>query len=171
VSRVFVYSDPHFGHKNIIVYENRPFRDIQDMDESLIQRWNNKVKKEDRVFVLGDVSFYSKEKTAEIISRLNGRKSLILGNHDRGRSVKWWSEVGFDAVYEFPICYRGFFWMSHEPMHLNADMPYVNIHGHIHGQLYQSEQYVNVSVEVIGYEPILFDDIIARFSKEGEQGE
>lgn len=168
MGKTFVYSDPHFGHANIIKYESRPFQNVHDMDYQLIKRWNQEVSKDDTVFVLGDVSFYNKEETAHIINQLNGRKFLILGNHDRGRSVKWWKEVGFDEVSKYPIIYGGFFIMSHEPVYLNEHMLYVNIHGHTHSQSYESKQYVNVSVEKIDYRPVLLDSIISRYKNEND---
>ena len=98
MSKTFFIADLHFGHKNIIEYEHRPFKDIETMDEKIVQNWNNIVSKEDRVFVLGDVSFYDKEKTINIVSGLNGHKNLILGNHDRGRNIDYWYQCGFDFI-------------------------------------------------------------------------
>lgn len=156
---IYFISDMHFGHSNIIKYENRPFKNIKEMDASIIENWNSVVKKDDKVFVLGDVSFYDKEKTAEIIYSLNGYKILILGNHDNERSLHWWKSVGFDEVIKYPIIYDGFYMLSHEPMYLNENMPYMNIHGHIHNLKYESKQFFNVSVECIDYTPISFEKI------------
>lgn len=156
---VYMISDHHFGHKNIIDFESRPFVDVGEMTESMIDKWNAVVGKEDSVFHLGDFSFLNMEKTSAIMARLNGYKTLIMGNHDRGRSKRWWLEAGFDEVSEHPIVYGGFFFLSHEPMYMNKHMPYVNIHGHIHGQKYEGNQYVNVSVEHWDYTPVLFEDI------------
>lgn len=156
---VFMISDHHFGHRSIIDYESRPFADVEEMTETMAAKWNAVVGRDDKVFHLGDFSFYNKEKTRTIVERLNGRKTLIMGNHDRGRSRSWWLDAGFDEVSEHPIVYAGFFFLSHEPMYMNKHMPYVNIHGHIHGQKYESGQYVNVSVEHWDYTPVRFDDI------------
>jgi len=156
---IYFVSDMHFGHSNIIKYENRPFKNIKEMDATIIKNWNSVVKKDDKVFVLGDVSFYDKEKTAEIIYSLNGYKILILGNHDNERSLHWWKSVGFDEVIKYPIIYDDFYILSHEPMYLNENMPYMNIHGHIHNLKYESKQFFNVSVECIDYTPISFEKI------------
>lgn len=157
--KVFMISDHHFGHKNIIDFESRPFADVDEMTGVMIDRWNSVVGKEDKVFHLGDFSFLNREKTREIASQLNGSKFLILGNHDRGRTRKWWMDVGFEEVSEYPIVYGGFYFLSHEPMYMNKTMPYVNIHGHIHGQKYEGAQYFNVSVEHWDYTPIDFEEI------------
>lgn len=93
--RVFLTSDLHFGHKNIIEYEKRPFRNIEDMNAGIIKNWNKVVSNDDMVFCLGDVSFGGAEMTKECVSQLQGKKILIMGNHDRGRSISWWMDKGF----------------------------------------------------------------------------
>ena len=80
---IYFTSDLHFGHNNIIRFDNRPFAMVEEMDGELIRRWNNKVKSDDIVYILGDISWYNSEKTCAILSRLNGQKHLIKGNHDR----------------------------------------------------------------------------------------
>jgi len=159
MSEVYLISDMHFGHPNIMKYENRPFTSVDEMDETIINNWNKTVKKDDKVFILGDVSFYNKEKTKEIISRLNGYKTLIIGNHDKSRSVTWWKDTGIDEIYQYPIIYNEFYVLSHEPIYLNENMPYANIHGHIHHLKYDSKQFFNVSVECIDYTPIDFERV------------
>lgn len=79
----YYISDTHFGHQNIIRYDNRPFHSVEEMDEALIQKWNSVVCKEDTVYIIGDFSWYKEEKTLEVLDRLNGHKILIKGNHDR----------------------------------------------------------------------------------------
>jgi len=152
--KTFIISDMHFGHKNIIKYENRPFASVGEMDDLIIQKWNNSVKNGDIVFVLGDVSFYNQEKTKEIISSLNGRKFLIMGNHDYKWKETAWRKIGFECVYRYPIIIDQFFILSHEPVYLNDNMPYRNIHGHIHSKRMDNKCYVNASVECINYYPV-----------------
>lgn len=159
MSKAFFISDHHFGHKHIIDFESRPFKDADEMNEIMIEKWNAVVGKQDKVFHLGDFSFLNKEKTKAIVSRLNGYKILILGNHDRGRSRAWWLDAGFDEVSEHPIIYKDFFFLSHEPMYMNYHMPYVNVHGHIHSQKYEGVNYFNVSVEHWDYTPLTFEQI------------
>ena len=82
--KIFFTSDLHFGHENVIRFDNRPFDTVEEMDEEMIKRWNAKVGKGDIVYVLGD--FIWKAATNEavsIIRRLNGQIILIKGNHDR----------------------------------------------------------------------------------------
>lgn len=159
MSNVFLISDMHFGHPNIMKYENRPFASVDEMDMAIINNWNKTVKKDDKVFILGDVSFYNKEKTKDIISKLCGYKTLIIGNHDKSRSISWWKDTGIEEIYQYPIIYNEFYVFSHEPIYLNENMPYANVHGHIHHLKYDSKQFFNVSVECINYTPIDFERI------------
>ena len=85
--RRFVTSDLHFFHKNIIAFHKniiadcqRPFADVEEMNEVIIKNWNEVVKKDDMVYVLGDFSFCSREMVKELVLKLNGRKILIAGN-------------------------------------------------------------------------------------------
>jgi calcineurin-like phosphoesterase family protein len=159
MNRTFIISDTHFHHANIIQYEKRPFFNVGQMNDYMIERWNNIVTKGDEVIHLGDVSFANAEQTKEIISNLNGYKRLIMGNHDRRKSKSWWKDVGFDEVSAEPIIYKGFYILSHEPVYVNQNMPYVNVHGHIHGEKYESDQYVNACVEHWDYKPFNFEVI------------
>ncbi|MBE9912986.1 phosphoesterase [Paenibacillus donghaensis] len=169
MSRVYVISDHHFGHQKIIDFESRPFGTAEEMDEFMIERWNSIVTKQDKVFHLGDFSFYNKDKTKAIVERLNGHKFLIMGNHDRGRSKAWWLDAGFDEVSEYPLVYQSFFILSHEPLYMNKHMPYVNIHGHIHSQKYEGLYYFNASVEHWDYKPISFEEIKSSLVPNEEQ--
>ena len=75
-------ADTHFGHKNIIEYCQKPFRDAEEMNETLIDRWNRTVDKNDMVFHLGDFGMGGAAEWHRILERLNGRIYLIAGNHD-----------------------------------------------------------------------------------------
>jgi len=161
VANVFFTSDHHFGHKQIIDFESRPFMEVGQMNEVMIERWNEEVGKDDKVFHLGDFSFLNKEATAAILARLHGYKILIMGNHDRGRSRSWWLDTGFAEVSEHPLIYKDFFFLSHEPMYMNKHMPYVNVHGHIHGQKYEGGNHFNICVEHWDYRPLSFEQIRA----------
>ena len=93
----YLIADTHFGHKNIISYENRPFKNVQEMDETLIRLWNEVVDYDDLVYVLGDFTLSRrKEVISNLVNRLNGRKILIMGNHDT-RKPKDYIECGFDG--------------------------------------------------------------------------
>ena len=80
--KVFFTSDLHFGHQNIIRFCNRPWKTTEEMDKALIENWNSVVGKNDIVFDLGDFAFAPNWRWKEILSQLNGKHYLILGNHD-----------------------------------------------------------------------------------------
>jgi len=163
MNKTFFTADPHYGHAKIIEYEARPFSDVKQMNEILVKNWNSVVTQKDKVFVLGDISFHSKEVTTDIISQLYGRKILIYGNHDKGRNIQWWYDVGFDEVYKYPIIYDDFIFLSHEPPHyIPPNTPYFYLYGHIHGsEMYQTITKTSscVSVERWNYTPVEFSTI------------
>ena len=83
-NKVFFTADLHFGHKNIIKYCNRPYSSIESMNESIVKLWNKYVPNDADVFILGDVAFsMTKNKIRETLNSMNGRKHLVLGNHDK----------------------------------------------------------------------------------------
>lgn len=79
----YYISDTHFNHENILKFDGRPFKDCQEMEEKLIENWNSRVKRHDRVYILGDFCWGNAEEWNRIIDKLRGEKVLILGNHDR----------------------------------------------------------------------------------------
>ncbi len=154
---IWVVSDTHFDHPQMVKYCNRPV----NFNEIIIERWNKIVKTEDLVIHLGDFAFSNKERTAELAHTLNGHKILTLGNHDE-RSFSYYLDCGFDfACYQFSIKYFGRKMIfSHTPIVTPAIDEYdLNIHGHLHrgehheeylkNPIYRSnnEKYVLISVE------------------------
>lgn len=93
MKKIYFSSDYHLGHKNIIKYDNRPFKDINHMDESIITNHNEIVSKNDDFYFLGDFSF-NDLKTEEYLKRLNGNKFFIKGNHDRRDTIKLYQKYG-----------------------------------------------------------------------------
>ncbi len=81
--RNFYIADCHFGHGNALHFDHRPFVDTQQMEEAMVMLWNAAVHRDDMVYILGDFCFGSTEDWLRILRKLNGRKVLIEGNHDR----------------------------------------------------------------------------------------
>jgi len=146
----FLTSDLHFGHRNIIrIGKGRPFDSIQEHDEALIENWNSVVKPGDLVYVLGDLSIETTiDEIRKPLSRLNGAKHLILGNHDRKKihlqlrdenlwqSVREYGSIKFDAADGTKVFIR----MMHFPIlefdgafkNYRCKEKYIHCYGHIH---------------------------------------
>jgi len=151
--KIFVISDTHFNHKNIIEYTGRPFKTVEEMNKEMIKRWNNEVGKDDLVIHLGDFALGSKEEIKELKNRLNGIILLIRGNHDHQSKI---NEAGFIIIEDYIIIGDKIF--SHRPIEKNL-IPYglTNVHGHIHEK--ESLGGINVSVEKINYEPLELEEL------------
>lgn len=80
--KIWFTSDHHFGHNGIIQYAGRPFENVEEMDETMIRKWNEKVNDKDAVYYLGDFALHRPERLKEILKRLNGSIYLITGNHE-----------------------------------------------------------------------------------------
>lgn len=83
IVRDFYISDWHYGHANVIAFDNRPFKSLLEMDEALVDRWNAVVSPGDTVYVLGDMFWCKAQDAIPILRSLKGQKFLIKGNHDR----------------------------------------------------------------------------------------
>jgi len=169
MGHVYFIADTHFGVDAIRRYENRPFPDTAAMDETIIRNWNETVTAQDEVFLLGDFGGYGCEQ--EILSRLNGTKYLVKGNHDTA-SNSYYRSCGFAEVYDYPILYDNFWLLSHEALYINTNMPYANLFGHVHNNPIVrdfSSQHFCVCVERIQYTPIRFDRIRQAIKEAAEQ--
>ena len=158
----WIISDTHFGHAKIIEYAGRPFKSVPEMDEIIIENWNKRVDKKDQVVFLGDFAFANAEITKIYRKRLNGEIIMIMGNHDRHRSISWWQNHGF-IVFPYPIVYKNNFILSHEPVDwITGKYPLLNIHGHEHEKTAYniSNHHYNVSVEAAHYLPLRLHDVI-----------
>jgi calcineurin-like phosphoesterase family protein len=153
---IFVISDLHLDHANIIRYCSRPFPHdaVDEMNRMLINNWNYTIKPEDRVFHIGDLCYGPNAKSPyEYIKRLNGKISLIKGNHDESASAETHSETlvykenCFVLIHnpaDAPDNFSG--WVIHGHHHNNdlADYPFINF----------EKRRINVSVEVVRYQPV-----------------
>jgi calcineurin-like phosphoesterase family protein len=155
----FFTSDTHFGHKNIIAYSNRPFKDYAHMDRRIVDNWNSVVTPTDVVYHLGDVAMGLSDRWDEILKSLNGYKVLIVGNHDRvfkgmskAQNDKWeekyheWFDEVYDNLRDFQLYDGTVVNLSHFPYDGDShdgdrytefrleDRGTVLIHGHTHAE-------------------------------------
>ena len=189
---VFLTSDTHFGHLGVCrftqkdgVTKLRPWTDPNEMDEEMVKRWNETVKPRDKVYHLGDVVI--NRKSLSIMSRLNGDKVLIRGNHDIFPDVEY--RQHFRELRAYHVM-NGMI-LSHIPLHPSSLYRFgTNIHGHTHSNRVMKTvkvervsehdprpftveeevidpMYHCVCVEQTDFTPILFEDVIKRIKNEG----
>ena len=177
---IFFTADLHFGHKNIIKYCARPFRTVGEMDSTLIVNWNTKVNADDTIYILGDMFFNSRSEPEKFLERLNGKKHLILGNHDK----VWMKHMDVSRYFEdvapmvvIPYAKQTYLLtLCHYPMMCYSGdrkgSGYM-IHGHIHNRigedyfpLIRSNPHIlNAGVDVNDFKPVTFEELIKNNQK------
>ena len=171
MSNIFLVADTHFGHRGITqflrsdgVTKERPWDNVEEMDEALVKNWNSVVGVKDKVYHLGDVVI--NRKALKTLGRLNGEKVLIKGNHDLFR-LEEYTPYFKDIRGSHPLA--GFI-LTHIPIHPNSISRWDgNIHGHLHSNIVTlrdgspDTRYMCLSVEHINYTPISLEDAITRF--------
>ncbi|MEK4025277.1 metallophosphoesterase [Sporosarcina sp. FSL W7-1283] len=151
MSDIYFTSDLHLCHKNILEFEERPFKKVEEMNSELIKVWNKTVKKKDKIFHLGDFCFGSYEKWVEIIKQLNGEKHFIKGNHDSLETLKKLKKNGHIEEY-YPVGYymkthKQVMHLTHYPMELGNRARLWSLSGHIHSAPNKMKNQINVGVD------------------------
>lgn len=173
----FYISDTHFCHANILRFTGddgefiRPhFSSVEEMNEYIIQKWNEVVSPKDKVYHLGDVIMSTaRYRFEEILPRLNGEKILIKGNHDNARPsmyLDYFKDIRSEVMKKHPNSRKIIF--SHRPILLSENTLDLNVHGHTHQNVVQNNRYLNICVEHTGYAPISWNKIVEEFTKQIE---
>ncbi len=167
----YYISDTHFGHENVLKFDNRPFNSVEEMDEMMITQWNAVVKDTDDVYIIGDFIYRSKKPAAWYLKQLKGRKHLIQGNHDYQllkdeELVKEFESIDKmtyvkDGNYtivlcHFPIAEWNKYWRGSW-----------HIYGHIHNQkrgcfdfMYNLDRALNAGCMINNYTPVTIEQLI-----------
>ena len=161
----YFISDLHFGHNNIIKYCNRPFHDTDEMDKQIVAKWNNKITNEDTVYILGDLAL-SKEKVS-IVGQLNGKKHLIIGNHDyhnlsQIREINCFESVSYMKVIKLD---DKTITLCHFPTY--SFIGDYLIYGHVHNNEKDESwlavrikpNMLNAGIEINDYVPVTFEEL------------
>ena len=161
-------SDQHLFHSRIIKYCDRPFNSVEHMNNSILKRWNETIAPEDTVYVVGDFALGSKTKAGDWLKKANGKKILIIGNHDQHpRAMK---AMGFDEVhYHLEVkTDSGERWLlSHFPLPLDLVKSYDRlIHGHHHSGPRSTGKRVNVCVDLWDFMPVSETEVLALPTQE-----
>lgn len=175
MSDTYLISDTHFSHANILNFKDQNgryfrgdfFNDVNEMNEKMIENWNKVVRPQDKVYHLGDVGF-NRNQLDKILPRLNGKKRLLLGNHDTFK-MSFYAKH-FPKIYAYKhFKHNGVnVAVAHIPIVLNRRFPYM-IHGHLHEKnmlendgVLPDLRYFNVSVEQINYTPIALETVLDK---------
>jgi calcineurin-like phosphoesterase family protein len=155
----YFLADPHMGHNNLLSYQSEPFETIEQKEALITANIKKTVGSGDELWLLGDVFLHGwhKERAKEWLSQFKFKKILIMGNHDKCRSVTWFKDIGFNEVYQYPVILEDKYIISHEPIEINMIGRFKNIHGHLHTKDMNCRNYLNVCVEKQNYTPISFD--------------
>jgi calcineurin-like phosphoesterase family protein len=177
---IWLISDTHFGHANILNFTDRDgnlirgarFSSVEEMNETMVENWNKTVKPGDLVYHLGDVFMGPKEDFLQLWKRLNGSKRLVLGNHDDAKffvknelvtKVVMWREFHEHGLLltHVPIDPSGLWRYRHGAPDNDHDgqVRLLNIHGHIHQNPSPTEHHRCVCVEHIDYTPIHIEEL------------
>lgn len=154
---IWLTSDLHFNHVNILKYEpvSRPYETLEEMNEVIIKNWNDRVKPEDTVYVLGDMVMGRLDAGRECLKRLNGKIVLIRGNHDSPKRIEMYKEMGIEVHDIYYLPYKGrYFILCHFPiaseefikMVIKDNSEVVNLYGHVHSNA--PKGYVNGTYHV-----------------------
>ena len=180
---IYFTSDLHFGHLGILRLCHRPFASVEEMDEALIENWNKKVHQGDTVYIVGDL-IWDKKRASEYLSKLNGKKILIYGNHDEHMI----NDSEYRSFFE-EICPMKFVSLNGHPMTLchypmlewknsrkagTSRLGYL-IYGHIHNNvlpeyqpLFSTFNALNAGADINGFQPVSFEELVKNneaFSK------
>ena len=148
---IWFIADTHFRHKNILEFENRPFKNLDEMEEKMIEAWNLAVKKTDTVYVVGDFCFDTHNGWIEILNKLKGNIILIKGNHDKSKVIKKVLNEGYlheiHSVGTLIQRDKMFFNLTHYPLAIGERPFMFNVSGHIHSRTNDMINQLNVGVD------------------------
>ncbi|WP_208559161.1 metallophosphoesterase [Marinilactibacillus kalidii] len=170
---IYFIADTHFHHKNAITFGDRPYQDVADMNQQLIENWNSVVQSpKDEVYIIGDfLSRGTGEQANTILSQLRGKKYLVKGNHESYLKDKDFDASHFEWIKDYHTLkyYKKKFVLFHYPI-LEWDGYFrsaIHLYGHVHNtrtahfDSILGPRAVNVGVDLIDYKPISIDEVMA----------
>lgn len=169
---IYFTADNHFGHENIIRLCNRPWKTAEEMDEAMIALWNERVRNNDTVFILGDLCFRATN-AENTLSRLKGKKRLLVGNHDGS----WMKKVDLgkhfesvDYLLETSDGQHGLTLCHYPLLSWNHSKRAYMIYGHIHTDtaldfwplIRVRDRMLNAGADLNGYRPVTFEELVVN---------
>lgn len=172
--KILFTSDHHFFHKNVIKYSKRPFSSVEEMNEVMIEKWNEKVNTEDVVYHLGDISLGNKHQTEYILGRLNGRIHLITGNHEHSSIKNKWRFESINGILHIKVPDSDVnggnqkITLCHYSLQVWKDSHYGSwcLYGHSHCSLAERKGFksCDVGVDCWNFYPVTYDELKNKFS-------
>lgn len=173
MKNIWFISDTHFLHANMLNFitaetgdrfRGRYFADQDDCDELMIENWNKHVKPGDHIWHLGDVFIGDKDKFETLWSRLNGKKRLIVGNHDDIKYLSGKSKSGVNFFEKVKVWQKmDDMILTHVPMEMansyEGRHSTFNVHGHIHNNQSPTPRHYNMCVEHNDWSPVHYEDL------------
>lgn len=164
-------SDTHFGHKNVLEHDHRPFNDVEEMDSCMIELWNSRVAPDDHVYILGDFCYRSGKQPEWYLKKLHGHKHLIVGNHDWRTLENERAMAYFESVDDTLTITDGEYevFLSHYPFAewYNSRHGSWHVYGHLHGRKEDTYQFMltreralNAAACINGYMPASLEELM-----------
>lgn len=161
---IYFTADTHFYYQDALIYQNRPFRNVREMNEGIIKNWNDRVSNDDSIYILGDFADTSYERVEELLKRLNGKKYIIRGNHDdvlnmvNPKLYEWIKDYHKLCINQLEII------LFHYPIHSweHKGKKALHFYGHIHSIQSDYRYSYNVGVDVNDMAPVSLEEIIER---------
>lgn len=172
MSKIFFTSDHHFGHNNIIRFSNRPFADVDEMNRVMAERWNERIGPDDLVYHIGDFALTNKrEWVGELLDSLNGKKHLIVGNHEGAamnhqKKFEWVKDYYELKVPDADVRggYQRIVLMHYAMRVWHHDYQGTwQLYGHSHGNLPDKEDKlaIDVGVDCHNFYPLSYEEVKA----------
>ncbi len=168
---IYYIADTHFGHTNVIRHDNRPFSSIEEMDRTIIENWNARVRDTDDIYIVGDFIYRGAHEPEWYLKQLKGKKHFIIGNHDgavlkSNEALKYFVDVDKMAhvidgrnhicLCHFPIAEWNGFYKGH--YHI-----YAHIHNNTNDVYYFMKKYdraLNAGCMINNYMPVTFNELV-----------
>ncbi len=171
---IYYTADLHLGHENVIRHCGRPFADADEMDAALIRNWNDRVHRNDTVYIVGDFLFRARQPAEEYLSELKGRKHLLIGNHDKywmkkADLTKWFESVStlisiHDSSHLITLCHYPL--MTWPGISKSGYMVFAHIHNNTNAEYWPlikaNNHMLNAGVDINYFAPVTLDELIVN---------
>jgi calcineurin-like phosphoesterase family protein len=184
-TNVFFTSDTHFGHENVISYCGRPFPDVYNMNQIMTDNWNSVVGENDIIFHLGDFCLLGSAQWVHFLSRLNGKKYLAAGNHDKSIVSKYFEDVkqmfNIRIAGDREIESEQYITLCHYPMlsWYQSHRGSWQLYGHVHGGFSNKRMdktgltpnQLDVGVDAHNFYPVSYQQVKTIITRQNLQNE